>query len=271
MPTGQDLIAVAHQYLGLPYRTNPQWNPGDTPTSFDCSEFTEWVCLMAGSPVRLRESSVEQFQQCREAGRVISVADAVVTPGALLFAFRDSKSRPIDPASMWPSFRHVSFAIGNGTKTIEAYGADGEGVAIKGMRLRTDANGNMIHRFNFGALAPGVDYPGFTGDIGGGGGGPTPPVPGGIAARYRPRNDKRILKRGLVGEDVREAQSMLIAVGAPSLAGRLPTPNFAELTTQAVAWFQQKVLAEQGGSTGMRVTHQIGPVTWGWLYAYTGR
>ena len=86
-----------------------------------------------------------------------------------------------------------------------------------------------------------------------------------------PATDKRILKKGLTGEDVREAQSMLIAVGAPSLAGRRPTPNFADLTVAAVAWFQQKVLNEQGGGTGMRVTRQIGPVTWGYLYAYTGR
>ena len=270
MPTGQDLIAVAHQYLGLPYRSNPQWNPGDQPTSFDCSEFTEWVCLMAGSPVRLRESSVEQFLQCRQDARLISVADAVVTPGALLFAFRDSKSRPVDPATFWPSFRHVSFAIGDGRSTIEAFGANGEGVAIKGMRLGTDSQGRMIHRFNLAALAPGVDYPGFTGSIGGGGGTP-PPSSNGIAGRYRPRTDKRILKRGLVGEDVREAQSMLIAVGAPSLAGRSPTPNFANLTSDAVAWFQQRVLNEQGGGTGMRVTRQVGPITWGWLYAYTGR
>ena len=54
MPTGNELIWIAHQYLGLPYKSNPQWKPGDTPTSFDCSEFTEWVCLKAGSPVRLR-------------------------------------------------------------------------------------------------------------------------------------------------------------------------------------------------------------------------
>ena len=156
MPTGNDLIAVAHQYLGLPYKSNPQWKPGDTPTSFDCSEFTEWVCLKAGSPVRLRESSVEQFLQCRQAARLISVDDGIRTPGALLFAFRDSKSRPVDPSTFWPSHRHVSFSLGDSSRTIEAFGANGEGVAIKGLRLGTDAAGRPIPRFNFAALAPGV-------------------------------------------------------------------------------------------------------------------
>jgi hypothetical protein len=224
--------------------------------------------------VRLRESSVEQFLQCRQAARLISVDDGIRTPGALLFAFRDSKSRPVDPSTFWPSHRHVSFSLGDSSRTIEAFGSNGEGVAIKGLRLGTDAAGRPIPRFNFAALAPGVTYPGFSGPIGGGGGGGgggNSGGGGGVAARFRPRHDKRILKKGLTGEDVREAQSMLIAVGAPSLAGRRPTPNFADLTVAAVAWFQQKVLNEQGGGTGMRITRQIGPVTWGYLYAYTGR
>ena len=54
MATGNELIWIADKYLGVAEKSNPQWKPGDTPTSFDCSEFTEWVCLEAGSPVRLR-------------------------------------------------------------------------------------------------------------------------------------------------------------------------------------------------------------------------
>ena len=56
MPTGNELIWIAHEYLGLPYKSNPQWKPGDTPTSFDCSEFTEWVLpqgRLTGAPSRV--------------------------------------------------------------------------------------------------------------------------------------------------------------------------------------------------------------------------
>ena len=140
---------------------------------------------MAGSPVRLRESSVEEFLQCRQAARLISVEDGIRTAGALLFAFRDSKARPVDPSSFWPSHRHVSFLLGDSAQTIEAFGANGEGVAIKGLRLGTDAAGRSDPRFNFAALAPGVTYPGFNGEIGGGGGGGAVAAVG-AAARWPP-------------------------------------------------------------------------------------
>ena len=262
MPTGQDLIAVAHQYLGLPYQSNPQWNPGDTPTSFDCSEFTEWVCLdgrLAGAPPR-----------------VVGRAVPAVPPGSPAdlrrrrashsrrAALRASVTASRDPSTRRPSGRaspRLVRASATGRRRSRRSGRTARAWRSRACGSATDAAGRTIPRFNFAALAPGVDYPGFNGHVGGGGGGGG----GSMAAVGRRRrgvppgtgrgHDKRILKQGLTGEDVREAQSMLIAVGAPSLAGRRPTPNFADLTIAAVGL----VPAEGAGRAGRGHRHAGDP------------
>ena len=163
---------------------------------------------------------------------------------------------PLTCSTFWPSHRHVSFGLGDSSSTIEAFGSNGEGVATRGLRLGTDGAGGRL------------DLPGSTSPRSWR---PVSPIRASTArsaaavvvvvvvatwavvvveevgvslARYWLLHDKRILKQGLTGEDVREAQSMLIVSARRTVA---PGPAAdAELrrsdSVAAVAWFQQKVL-----------------------------
>jgi cell wall-associated NlpC family hydrolase len=69
---GSDVVAVAMQYLGVPY----VWG-GSTPAGFDCSGFTSYVYAQVG--VSLPRTSSEQ----RYAGTEVSAAEA--QPGDLIW------------------------------------------------------------------------------------------------------------------------------------------------------------------------------------------
>lgn len=70
---GSDIIAIAEQYLGVPY----VWG-GSTPAGFDCSGFTSYVYAQIG--ITLPRTSSEQ----RYAGTVVSQAEA--QPGDLIWS-----------------------------------------------------------------------------------------------------------------------------------------------------------------------------------------
>ena len=70
------------------------------PRAFDCSELVQWAAAQAG--VSFVDGSQAQRAACRRAGRIISVAQATRTRGALLF-----------------TSGHVAISLGDG-RTIEA-------------------------------------------------------------------------------------------------------------------------------------------------------
>jgi cell wall-associated NlpC family hydrolase len=70
---GSDIVAIAMQYLGVPYL----W-AGSTPAGFDCSGFTSYVYAQVG--IDLPRTSSEQ----RYAGTVVSAAEA--QPGDLIWS-----------------------------------------------------------------------------------------------------------------------------------------------------------------------------------------
>ena len=250
------IIDIGRSQLGKPYRLGGQWQASNVnPPYFDCSEFTEWCCLRAGAPVRLAESSYLQYWQCKDVGRIISVQQAIVTKGALLFAFKSAAGTvepPRNPATARTMLvrHHVGFSAGNG-RTIESVDT------AKGV---VDGPATTI-RFTHGGLIPGLDYSGGT---------PIPPPPpvGGIPGRFRRRDDLPWLQNGATGQRVVEAQFLLIFLGDAELAGFGATGTFGDVTERAVRAFQARVKSEYQPS--MVIDGQIGPTTWGWLYAYAG-
>ena len=71
--TGQDIVEIARQYQGVPYRSG-----GTTPAGFDCSGFTSYVYAQVG--IKLDRSSGAQ----RHNGRVVTdpqPGDLIWTPG----------------------------------------------------------------------------------------------------------------------------------------------------------------------------------------------
>jgi hypothetical protein len=247
--TIDSILSIAQSQRGKPYRVGGNWSAADAnPPYFDCSELTEWACLRAGVPTRLAETTYLQYWQCKDARRVIPVAQGVSTRGALLFTFTDAHGAiepPRDVASAERVLvrRHVMFSLGGG----HGFGAMN---AELGTREVAD-----LSKVTHAALIPGVDYS------------PRPPT-GGPATRFHRRPDKPWLRRGAVGAAVKEAQQLLIRAGAPELATYGPTGNFYDVTLRAVRAFQQRVQSEQHVS--MVIDGVIGPVTWGWLLAYAG-
>lgn len=137
-------------------------------------------------------------------GRLISVAQAIATPGAGLFHWG------LGPLG------HVALSRGNGT-TYEtpAWGPYGHALGI----------GNAYGRdWTSGALWPQVDYSGHVP-----GPSPYPPLP-------------RIIQRGYVGADVAEVQLRLIMwehlLGRPSLDPGRADGSFGPRTEAAVKAFQ---------------------------------
>jgi hypothetical protein len=243
------ILSIAQSQRGKPYRVGGNWTAADAnPPYFDCSELTEWVCLRAGVPARLAETTYLQYWQCKDAHRLIPVAQGIATRGALLFTFTNGAG-PIEPPRDAASAervlvrRHVMFSLGGG-----------RGFGSMNTELGTREVSDLS-KVTHAALIPGVDYT-------------SRPPAGGPASRFRQRPDKPWLRRGSVGPAVKEAQRLLIEIGAPELRTYGPTGKFYDVTLRAVRAFQQRVRTEQ--HVPMVIDGVIGPVTWGWLVAYAG-
>ncbi len=83
------------------------------PTTFDCSELTQWAAHQAGHDIP--DGAWAQYSSLRGEGMEISVEQALHTPGALLFQFSDNAGR----GSGEPATAHVAISLGDG-RTIEA-------------------------------------------------------------------------------------------------------------------------------------------------------
>lgn len=132
MSTADDFVAVAMTQRGDRYT----WG-GDNPrTGFDCSGLINWACQQLGivSP----RTAAEQSAWCQSHGTTMSVTQALITKGALLFRVGVG------------SVDHVVISLGDGT-TFEARGRSyGVNVFPSVGRVWTGAG-----------RVPGLAYPGY--------------------------------------------------------------------------------------------------------------
>lgn len=136
----EDVLLTALGQSGKPYVFGAEADPLDPmPHAFDCSELVEWACARCGVQPRVPDGAYYQWLHTNQRGVVLTVAKALTTRGALLFA---GSGRGVGRDAI----DHVAWSLGDGT-TIEARGrAWGVGTwAAKG-------------RFSFAGLLPGIDY-----------------------------------------------------------------------------------------------------------------
>ena len=135
----QKMVAEALRQSGKPYRLGAEASVTDrNPRAFDCSELTEWSARRNG--MVLPDGAWNQYAYCKGRGTIISVAQAIRTPGALLFVAKSSSSGN-------GRGNHVAISLGNG-KTIEARSTK------YGVGSFSAANRGWTH----GGLIPGASY-----------------------------------------------------------------------------------------------------------------
>jgi uncharacterized protein YycO len=131
--SASDFIRIAMSQVGKQYILGSEANPNDpNPRAFDCSELVEWAVKRAGG--NIVDGANNQFNYCRQHGTVISVQQALRTPGALLF---------------YRNLGHVMISLGDG-RVVEA-GNSRVGVVVR----PASVHGNNIA---YGALVPGLRY-----------------------------------------------------------------------------------------------------------------
>jgi cell wall-associated NlpC family hydrolase len=135
----QTFVQSALAQAGDPYVWGASASPTDpNPTAFDCSELVRWAGKRAG--VDLPDGSWLQYLSLKQQGATIPVAQALQTPGALLFSF---SSEPV-PGGGRPSHAHVAISLGDG-RTIEARG-----------RKYGVGSFDAGNRFQYAAVVPGL-------------------------------------------------------------------------------------------------------------------
>lgn len=242
------VLRFALAQAGDTYQLGAEASSSDAnPTVFDCSELVEWACARAGVQPTMPDLTWNQQLHCEQAGKLISVQQAIGTRGALLFKHRDGSGNPVSDMRTFPTDAHVAFSLGNG-RTIEAMGTQW-GVC--------EGNANRAS-WTAGGLIPGVDY-----------GLKEPPttVPAGKAPAANPGttspSGKLRLVKGSTGAEVKELQQMLESIGVDRLPHYSLTGQFTDLTDLAIRLVQQHVKATY--NPNMLVDGDCGPVTWGWV------
>jgi hypothetical protein len=131
--SASDFVRIAMSQVGKQYIFGAEANPNDpNPRAFDCSELVEWAVKRAGG--NIVDGAANQFNYCRQHGTVISVQQALRTPGALLF---------------YRNLGHVMISLGDG-RVVEA-GNSRVGVVVR----PASVHGSNIA---YGALVPGLRY-----------------------------------------------------------------------------------------------------------------
>lgn len=104
-----EIIDYARRFDGLPYVMGAEADPNsdDLPAALDCSELVQVSVNHCG--LDMPDGHWMQWRYCYAAGQMISVDDAINTPGALLFVYDGTTNG------------HVAFSLGDGM-TFEARG-----------------------------------------------------------------------------------------------------------------------------------------------------
>ena len=120
----QDFINAALSQKGKPYQFQAPANVDDpNPSSFSSSTLVNWAANRAG--VKLSGPTWHQYLDLADCSSTVSVAEALTTPGALIFGFgTQSLSRDEGP----PGERYVVISLGDGTHVIDARRSGGIGV-----------------------------------------------------------------------------------------------------------------------------------------------
>jgi cell wall-associated NlpC family hydrolase len=122
------------------------------PETFDCSELTQWAADQVG--VTIPDGAMYQYLELKDQSRLMSVEEALRTPGALLFYFSDEPT----PGGGRPSSAHVAISLGNG-QTIEAKGSS--------YGVDTFDAGDPGERFNYAGMIPGMEAGALTSGLAG--------------------------------------------------------------------------------------------------------
>ncbi|HET9729475.1 MAG TPA: NlpC/P60 family protein [Acidimicrobiia bacterium] len=136
----QQFLSAALAQRGKPYVWGANAPINDpNPKAFDCSELTKWAAAQAG--VSIPDGAAPQYVYLRDHGTLMSVDQALHTPGALLFHFDREPRRAGD----FQPHDHVAISLGDGVHTIEAKGSKyGTGVFEAGTH------------FNYAGVIPGL-------------------------------------------------------------------------------------------------------------------
>jgi hypothetical protein len=117
--TSFDLLDILLSQDGDTYLFGHEVSIDDAnPSAFDCSELIQWGCGRLGIKPVMPDGSWLQARHCQENELMISLDEALLTPGALLFRFSSDPFTGDRPTSA-----HVALSQGNG-RTIEARGTD---------------------------------------------------------------------------------------------------------------------------------------------------
>lgn len=142
--TPQGMVAWALTQAGDPYILGAEASPSNpNPAAFDCSELVEWACARAG--VTFVDGAYNQYAACKRAGKLISIGEALFTPGALLFVAKCG-------ACGGGNGNHVAISQGNG-KTIEARGRK-YGVGEFPATNRSWTHAGLVPGFSYGDRTP---------------------------------------------------------------------------------------------------------------------
>jgi cell wall-associated NlpC family hydrolase len=138
-PARDRFLDVARAQIGDRYVFGAEVELDDpNPTTFDCSELTQWAAHQAG--VTIPDGATAQFRFLRARGLVVPVEQAKHTPGALLFNFNSNPG----PTGGEDPGAHVAISTGDG-RTIEAMNPSA------GVRAAEAGN-----RFKYAAVIPGI-------------------------------------------------------------------------------------------------------------------
>ena len=130
-------VDLALEQNGKPYQMGYEVALDDPdPDVLDCSELVEWAAHQVG--VKVTDGSWLQYLDLKQRGALMSVEEALRTPGALLFSFSEEPT----PGGGRPNQAHVAISLGDG-RTIEARGRE-YGVGIFEAR----------NRFEYGGMIP---------------------------------------------------------------------------------------------------------------------
>jgi cell wall-associated NlpC family hydrolase len=136
----QQFLDAALAQTGDQYVYGAEAKPSDPdPEAFDCSELVQWAAGKVG--VTLPDGSWRQYLHLAEHDSVVSVEEAIRTPGALLFSF---SSKPTSGGGR-PRQAHVAISLGDG-RTIEA----------RNSKYDVGSFEASPERFQYGAVIPGM-------------------------------------------------------------------------------------------------------------------